>query len=191
MRQLIATSFLSIDGVVEAPGGEPGYRNAGWTMNSVDFDPAAYELKGTEQSEATAMLLGRVSYQAFAPVWPSMDEQFPLYNAMPKYVLSTTLTDQDLVDNWGETTILRSIEDVARLRESEGGPISIHGSATLIRSLQEHQLIDRYNLLVFPVLLGEGKRLFSEGSLDAQKLQLVDSAVYSNGIQKNVFDVVR
>lgn len=191
MRQLIATSFLSLDGVVEAPGGEPGYRNAGWTMNSVDFDPAAYELKGTEQSEATAMLLGRVSYQAFAPVWPSMDEQFPLYNAMPKYVLSTTLTDQDLVDNWGETTILRSIEDVARLRESEGGPISIHGSATLIRSLQEHQLIDRYNLLVFPVLLGEGKRLFSEGSLDAQKLQLVDSAVYSNGIQKNVFDVVR
>lgn len=191
MRQLIATSFLSLDGVVEAPGGEPGYRNAGWTMNSVDFDPAAYELKGTEQSEATAMLLGRVSYQAFAPVWPSMDEQFPLYNAMPKYVLSTTLTDQDLVDDWGETTILRSIEDVARLRESEGGPISIHGSATLIRSLQEHQLIDRYNLLVFPVLLGEGKRLFSEGSLDAQKLQLVDSAVYSNGIQKNVFDVVR
>lgn len=191
MRHLIATSFLSLDGVVEAPGGEPGYRNAGWTMNSVDFDPAAYELKGTEQSEATAMLLGRVSYQAFAPVWPSMDEQFPLYNAMPKYVLSTTLTDQDLVDNWGETTILRSIEDVARLRESEGGPISIHGSATLIRSLQEHQLIDRYNLLVFPVLLGEGKRLFSEGSLDAQKLQLVDSAVYSNGIQKNVFDVVR
>lgn len=191
MRHLIATSFLSLDGVVEAPGGEPGYRNAGWTMNSVDFDPAAYELKGTEQSEATAMLLGRVSYQAFAPVWPSMDEQFPLYNAMPKYVLSTTLTDQDLVDDWGETTILRSIEDVARLRESEGGPISIHGSATLIRSLQEHQLIDRYNLLVFPVLLGEGKRLFSEASLDAQKLQLVDSAVYSNGIQKNVFDVVR
>lgn len=191
MRQLIATSFISLDGVVEAPGGEADYRNTGWSMNSVEFDPAAYELKGTEQGEATAMLLGRVSYQAFAPVWPSMDDQFPLYNAMPKYVLSTTLDDKDLIQNWGETTILRSVADVARLRAGEGGPISIHGSATLIRSLQEHQLIDRYNLLVFPVLLGEGKRLFSQESLDAQKLKLVDSQAYPNGVQKNVFDVVR
>ncbi len=191
MRQLIATSFISLDGVVEAPGGEADYRNTGWSMNSVEFDPAAYELKGTEQGEATAMLLGRVSYQAFAPVWPSMDDQFPLYNAMPKYVLSTTLDDKDLIQNWGETTILRSVADVARLRAGEGGPISIHGSATLVRSLQEHQLIDRYNLLVFPVLLGEGKRLFSQESLDAQKLKLVDSQAYPNGVQKNVFDVVR
>lgn len=191
MRQLIATSFISLDGVVEAPGGEPGYHNAGWTMNSVEFDPSAYELKGTEQSEASAMLLGRVSYQAFAPVWPTMDEQFPMYNAMPKYVLSSTLTKSDLVDNWGETTILRSIADVARLRAGEGGAISIHGSATLVRSLQEHQLIDRYNFLVFPVLLGSGKRLFTQETLDAQKLTLVDSQVYSNGIQKNVFDVIR
>jgi len=191
MRQLIATSFISLDGVVEAPGGEPGYHNAGWTMNSVEFDPSAYELKGTEQSEASAMLLGRVSYQAFAPVWPAMDEQFPMYNSMPKYVLSSTLTKNDLVDNWGETTILRSIADVARLRAGEGGAISIHGSATLVRSLQEHQLIDRYNLLVFPVLLGSGKRLFTQETLDAQKLTLVDSQVYSNGIQKNVFDVIR
>ncbi|UXN31202.1 dihydrofolate reductase family protein [Glutamicibacter sp. M10] len=191
MRQLIATSFISLDGVVEAPGGEADYRNTGWSMNSVAFDPAAYELKGTEQGEATAMLLGRVSYQAFAPVWPSMDDQFPLYNAMPKYVLSTTLDDKDLIQNWGETTILRSVADVARLRAGEGGPISIHGSATLVRSLQEHHLIDRYNLLVFPVLLGEGKRLFSQESLDAQKLKLVDSQAYPNGVQKNVFDVVR
>lgn len=191
MRQLIATSFISLDGVVEAPGGEADYRNTGWSMNSVEFDPAVYELKGTEQGEATAMLLGRVSYQAFAPVWPSMDDQFPLYNAMPKYVLSTTLDDKDLIQNWGETTILRSVADVARLRAGEGGPISIHGSATLVRSLQEHQLIDRYNLLVFPVLLGEGKRLFSQESLDAQKLKLVDSQAYPNGVQKNVFDVVR
>ncbi len=191
MRQLIATSFISLDGVVEAPGGEADYRNTGWSMNSVEFDPAAYELKGTEQGEATAMLLGRVSYQAFAPAWPSMDDQFPLYNAMPKYVLSTTLDDKDLIQNWGETTILRSVADVARLRAGEGGPISIHGSATLVRSLQEHQLIDRYNLLVFPVLLGEGKRLFSQESLDAQKLKLVDSQAYPNGVQKNVFDVVR
>lgn len=191
MRTLIATSFVSLDGVVEAPGGEPGYRNSGWTVDSVDFDPAAYELKGTEQAEASAMLLGRHSYESFSAVWPSMTEEFPQYNAMPKFVLSTTLREKDLATNWGETTILRSVADVARLRAGDGGPISIHGSATMVRSLQEHQLIDQYNLLVFPVLLGAGKRLFSDTSLDAQKLKLVDSQVYSNGIQKNIFKVQR
>ncbi|MFJ2617761.1 dihydrofolate reductase family protein [Glutamicibacter sp. NPDC087344] len=191
MRTIIATAFISLDGVVQAPGGESGYRSSGWTMTSVPFDPAAYELKGTEQQEATALLLGRRSYQAFAPIWPQMTEEFPGYNAMPKYVVSTSLGAKDLVHNWGEITILRSAADVARLRAGEGGPISIHGSATLIHSLQEHQLIDRYHLLVFPVLLGAGKRLFSDADLPAQKLKLVDSAVYANGIQKNVFDVLR
>lgn len=191
MRTLIATAFVSLDGVMEAPGGEPDYRSSGWTMSSVDFDPAAYELKGTEQFEASAMLLGRKSYQAFSPIWPKMTEEFPAYNAMPKYVLSTTLTEKDLVDNWGETTILRSVADVARLRAGEGGPISIHGSSTMVRALQEHNLIDRYHLLVFPVLLGQGKRLFSDAEIDAQKLKLIDSAAYPNGIQKNVFEVVR
>ncbi|MGP5389364.1 dihydrofolate reductase family protein [Glutamicibacter arilaitensis] len=191
MRTLIATSFISLDGVVEAPGGEEGYRNTGWTMNSVEFDPAAYELKGTEQGEASAILLGRKSYESFSAVWPSMTEEFPQYNAMPKYVLSTTFRDKDLVDNWGETSILRSVADVARLRAGEGGPISIHGSGTMVRSLQEHQLIDQYNLLVFPVLLGAGKRLFSQSDLAAQKLELVDSVAYPNGIQKNVFKVQR
>ncbi|QEP07117.1 dihydrofolate reductase family protein [Glutamicibacter sp. ZJUTW] len=191
MRTLIATSFVSLDGVVEAPGGEPGYRNSGWTVDSVDFDPAAYELKGTEQAEASAMLLGRHSYESFSAVWPSMTDEFPQYNAMPKFVLSTTLREKDLATNWGETTILRSVADVARLRAGDGGPISIHGSATMVHSLQEHQLIDQYNLLVFPVLLGAGKRLFSDTSLDAQKLKLVDSQVYSNGIQKNIFKVQR
>ena len=191
MRTIIATSFISLDSVVQAPGGEPGYRNSGWTMNSVDFDPAAYELKGREQDEASAMLLGRHSYQAFSAVWPGMHTEFPRYNQLPKFVVSSTLQEHQLVDNWGETSILRSVADVAALRETEGGPISIHGSGTLVRSLQEHQLIDRYHLLVFPVLLGEGRRLFSDAPLEAQKLKLVDSAVYANGIQKNVFDVIR
>lgn len=106
MRTLIATSFISLDGVVEAPGGEEGYRNTGWTMNSVEFDPAAYELKGTEQGEASAMLLGRKSYESFSAVWPSMTEEFPQYNAMPKYVLSTTLQEKDLGDNWGRDQYL-------------------------------------------------------------------------------------
>lgn len=191
MRTLIATAFISLDGVMEAPGGEPGYRNTGWTTTSVPFDPAAYELKGNEQLEAEAMLLGRVSYQLFAPVWPQMVEDFPQYNSMPKYVVSSTLQDQDLVDNWGPTQILRSAAEVARLRATDGGPLIVHGSATLLHSLQEHQLVDRYHLLVFPVLLGSGKRLFSDADLPAQKLKLVQSERYSNGIQKIVFDVIR
>lgn len=191
MRQLIVTAFTSLDGVMEAPGGEPGYHNAGWTMSGVEFDPAAYEIKSNEQEKAAAMVLGRVSYESFGAVWPSMEEQFPQYNAMPKYVVSTSLHQNDLIDGWGDTQILRSAAEVARLRAADGGPLIVHGSATLVHSLQEHQLIDRYHLLVFPVLLGSGKRLFSEASLATQKLHLVDSAVYSNGIQKNVFDVVR
>src|SRR5256884_4711892 len=107
MRTLIATAFVSLDGVVEAPGGEKGYRNSGWTFKDIEFDPAAYELKGREQQESAAMMMGRVSYEAFAPVWPGMTDDFAGYNAMPKYVVSTTLSENDLVSNWGETTILR------------------------------------------------------------------------------------
>lgn len=88
-REIIVTEMLSLDGVIEAPGGETGYRNAGWTFNDVEFDPAAYELKGTEQKEAGALLLGRKSYEAFAPIWPSREE-FAGYNAMPRFVVSTT-----------------------------------------------------------------------------------------------------
>ncbi|PXY29898.1 deaminase [Prauserella coralliicola] len=191
MRTLISTAFVSLDGVVEAPGGEPGYRNSGWTFQDIEFDPAAYELKGREQGEATAMLLGRVSYEAFAPVWPTMTEEFPGYNAMPKYVVSRTLKEEDLVTNWGEITILRSLDDVAALKETEGGPISIHGSANLNRNLSDAGLIDRYHLLVFPVLLGAGKRLFSDTDKDKQNLKLLESESYGNGIQKLVYDVLR
>jgi dihydrofolate reductase len=189
MRTLITTAFISLDGVVEAPGGEDGYRNSGWTFKDIPFDPAAYTLKGEEQEQATALLLGRVSYQAFAPVWPKMTEDFPGYNAMPKYVVSTTLTDSDLVTNWGETTILRSLDDVAALKETEGGPIIINGSATLNRNLSDAGLIDQYNLLVFPVLLGAGKRLFSDADRDKLNLKLTSSESYSNGIQKLVYEV--
>jgi dihydrofolate reductase len=190
MRTLISTSFVSLDGVVEGPGGEPGYRNSGWTFKDVEFDPAAYAMKGSEQEEATALLLGRVSYQAFAPVWPGMTVEFAGYNAMPKYVVSTTLQESDLVTNWGETTILRSLDDVAALKETEGGPIIVNGSATLNRALADAGLIDRYHLLVFPVLLGAGKRLFSNTDKDKQNLKVVASESYGNGVQKLVYDVV-
>ena len=191
MRTLIATAFVSLDGVVDSPGGEPGYRNSGWTFKDIPFDEAAWAIKGREQEEAAAMMMGRVSYQAFAPAWPEMTRDFARYNAMPKYVVSTTLKEQDLVSNWGETTILRSLDDVAALKQTEGGPIIVNGSATLDRNLSDAGLIDRYNLLVFPVLLGAGKRLFSETDKDKQSLTLVESESYPNGIQKLVYDVTR
>ncbi len=117
--------------------------------------------------------------------------EFADYNAMPKYVVSTTLTEDDLVTHWGETTILRSLDEVAALKQTEGGPVIVHGSAALNHSLSDAGLIDRYHLLVFPLLLGAGKRLFSDTDKDIQKLKLVEHEVYANGLQKNVFDVVR
>jgi dihydrofolate reductase len=187
MRELIVTAFVSLDGVMEAPGGEPGYRNAGWTFKDVEFDEAAYELKGTEQQETTALLLGRRSYEAFAPIWPTMEE-FAEYNAMPRYVVTTTLTSDDA--RW-PATILRSVDEVAALKETDGGPIAVHGSATLGHALADAGLVDRYHLLVYPLLLGAGKRLYSDADKDTTKLKLVDHAVYSNGIQKQVFEVIR
>ncbi|WP_432560977.1 dihydrofolate reductase family protein [Kineococcus sp. SYSU DK003] len=185
MRQLIVTAFVSLDGVVEAPGGEPGYRNSGWTFKDVEFDEAAYEIKDREQHETTALLLGRTSYEAFAPVWPTMEE-FAEYNAMPRYVVSTTLQRAD--DRW-PATILRSLDEVAALKETDGGPIAVHGSATLGRSLADAGLVDRYHLLVFPVLLGAGKRLWSQTDKDRQPLTVVESQTFPNGITKLVYDV--
>ncbi|WP_433546942.1 dihydrofolate reductase family protein [Streptomyces sp. CA-294286] len=190
MRTLISTAFVSLDGVVEAPGGEPGYRNSGWTFKHVEFLPEAFEIKEREQRESAALMMGRASYEAFSPVWPAMEE-FADYKVMPKYVVSTTLTDDDLVSDWGGTTILRSLDEVAALKETEGGPIIVHGSASLNHALSDAGLIDRYHLLVFPLLLGAGKRLFSATDKDAQKLELVEYEAYANGLQKNVFDVVR
>jgi dihydrofolate reductase len=187
MRTLIVTAFVSLDGVMEGPGGEPGYRNSGWTFKDVEFDEAAYEIKGREQQETTALLLGRTSYEAFAPIWPTMDD-FAEYNAMPRYVVSTTLEQDD--PRW-PATILRSADDVAALKEGDGGPIAVHGSATLGQSLADAGLVDRYHLLVFPLLLGAGKRLFSPADKDTTKLNLVEHEVYGNGIQKQIFDVVR
>ncbi|MGW0999496.1 dihydrofolate reductase family protein [Streptomyces sp. NPDC002523] len=189
MRTLISTAFISLDGVMEAPGGEPGYRNSGWTFKEVEFVPEAFEIKGREQQEATAILMGRASYEAFSPVWPDM-EDFAHYKTMPKYVVSTSLTEDKLVTNWGETMILRSLDEVAALKKTEGGPIIVHGSVSLNHSLSDAGLIDRYHLLVFPLLLGAGKRLFSATDKDTQKLKLVEHDVYSNGLQKQVFDVV-
>jgi dihydrofolate reductase len=190
MRTLYVTEFITLDGVIDSPGGNEGHPHAGWSFKDVDFLPEVYEMKGQEQEEAGALMLGRVSYDLFAPVWPSMTEEFPKYNAMPKYVVSSTLKEDELVDNWGDITILRSMDDVAALKETDGGPISVHASARLAQSLAAAGLVDRYHLLVFPIVLGSGKRLFSDSSPDKQKLSLAESQSFANGVQKLVYEVV-
>ncbi|MDG4790113.1 dihydrofolate reductase family protein [Micromonospora sp. WMMD1102] len=193
MRTLVYTAFVSLDGVVDSPGGgtaSEAHRSGGWTYKDIEFVPEAYELKGRETEEATALMFGRASYQVFSPVWPDMAD-FAALKDLPKYVVSTTLDEDALVDNWGDITILRSLEDVARLKETDGGPIFIHGSATLARNLSDAGLIDRYHLLVFPLLLGAGKRMFSDADRDKQMLRLVESETYANGITKLVYDVLR
>ncbi|MET8836304.1 dihydrofolate reductase family protein [Micromonospora sp. NPDC004540] len=193
MRTLIYTAFVSLDGVVDSPGGgtpTEAHRSGGWTYRDIEFVPEAYELKGRETEEATALMFGRTSYEAFSPLWPDMAD-FAALKELPKYVVSTTLDPEALVGNWGEITILRSLEDVATVKETDGGPIVVHGSATLARNLADAGLIDRYHLLVFPILLGAGKRMFSDTDRDKQMLRVVESETYANGIVKLVYDVVR
>ncbi len=189
MRKLVTTHFVSLDGKVDPTGGDPELHDTRWTFKTVDFLMDAYELKGKEQADAGALMFGRVTYEAFAPVWPSMEE-FAHVNTLPKYVVSTTLREEDLVDNWGDITILRSLDDVAALKETDGDEIQVHGSVSLSRDLMDAGLVDQLNLLVFPVLLGQGKPLFSDADKPAQKLRLLDHAAYPNGIQKQVFEVL-
>jgi dihydrofolate reductase len=183
VRPIVVTEFITLDGIVDSPGGGD-HPHAGWTFKDVPFDEAAYDIKGRETTDATALLLGRQSYDEFAPVWPSMEE-FATYNAMPKYVVSSTLQDPE----WHNTSVLRSLDEVAALKETDGGEIHVHGSATLAQGLAAAGLVDRYHLLVFPLLLGSGKRLFGEG--DKTGLALTEHAAYSNGITLQVYDVVR
>jgi dihydrofolate reductase len=135
-------------------------------------------------------MFGRRSYEAFAPFWPGSEDHAG-YKDLPKYVVSSSLSDDALVDNWGPTTILRTTEDVAALKETDGGAIFIHGSAELARRLSDAGLIDRYHLLVFPVLLGSGKSLFGRADRDKYMLTLRESETYKNGILKLVYDVTR
>ena len=138
MRTIVVTEFITLDGIVDSPGGGD-HPHAGWTFQDVPFDEAAYEIKGRETEAATALLLGWQSYDEFAPVWPSMEE-FATYNAMPKYVVSSTLQDPQ----WHNTSVLSSLDEVAALKETEGGEIHVHGSATLAQGLAAAGLVDRY-----------------------------------------------
>lgn len=187
-RELVWTGFMSLDGVVDSPGGEiEGHRSGGWVMRT-EFVPESFSLKGEELEETSALMFGRRSYDAFAPFWPGSEDHAG-YKDLPKYVVSTSLVASALVDDWGPITILRSLDDIIALKETDGGAIMIHGSAELARGLSEAGLIDRYNLLVFPVLLGAGKTVFSRDDREQQKLILRDSAAYSNGVVKMVYDI--
>lgn len=191
MRDIVYTGFISLDGVADSPGGGPGedHRSGGWVMET-PFLPEAFSLKGEEINETSALLLGRRSYEAFAPVWRDSEEH-AAYRDLPKYVVSKTLQEADLLDGWGDTLILRSVDDVRALRAEDGGALFIHGSAELARGLGAAGLIDRYNLLVFPVLLGEGKRIFTTDAISAQGLELRESDAYANGVVKLVYAVRR
>jgi len=193
MRTLIYSAFVSLDGVVDSPGGgspSEQHRSGGWTFKDIEFLPEAYAIKGSEMEEAGALMFGRRSYEAFAPIWPDI-EDFAVVKEIPKYVVSTSLGDDALVEGWGPQTVLRSLDEVEKLKQGDGGPILVAGSAELARNLSDAGLIDRYHLLVFPVVLGAGKSMWSETDKDKQRLTLVESEAYANGILKLVYDVVR
>ncbi|WP_246186708.1 dihydrofolate reductase family protein [Microlunatus speluncae] len=189
-RELVYTGFMSLDGVMDSPGGtSEGHRGGGWVFD-VEFSEEAYSLKSEELEETSALMFGRRSYELFAAVWPDSDDHVA-YKELPKYVVSSGLADDALVDGWGTNTILRSTEDVAELLQGDGGAIFIHGSPELALRLAEADLIDRYNLLVFPVLLGAGKSVFPRTDRDSQKLKLREADSYGNGVAKLVYEVVR
>jgi dihydrofolate reductase len=187
MRTIYVTEFISLDGVVEAPGGEEGYKHTGWTFD-IDEDPTMYEFKGEELWPTETLLLGRTTYEGFSAAWPEREGEFAdKFNTMDKVVVSTTLQDPA----WQNTTVVRDVDAVRALKEGEGGPIQVAGSATLAQSLHRAGLVDQWNLMVFPVILGSGKRLFPTDAEDKQKLTLRESRGYSNGVQLNIFDTVR
>jgi dihydrofolate reductase len=179
MGRIVVTEFVSLDGVVEDPGGAEDYKHGGWSFEFSRGDEGD-KFKLDETMETDALLLGRVTYEGFADAWPSREGEFAdKFNEMPKYVVSTTLTDPE----WNNSTVIGGDvpAEVARLRDEVDGDIVVHGSATLVRALVENDLVDELRLMVFPVVLGEGKRLFGETS-DKKALELVESNVVGDGV---------
>jgi dihydrofolate reductase len=179
MGRIVVTEFVSLDGVVEDPGGSESFRHSGWSFQ-VDRGDEGNEFKLDETMSSTALLLGRVTYEGFAAAWPSREGEFAdKFNTMPKYVVSSTLEDPE----WTNSTVLEGdvTEQVARLKEEVDGDIVVHGSAQLVQTLLEDDLVDELRLMVFPVVLGTGKRLFGETS-DKKPLRLVDSTVVGDGV---------
>ena len=179
--RIVVTEFVSLDGVVEAPGGGEGFKHGGWSFEiSRGEEGDKFKLDETLASEA--LLLGRVTYEGFAAAWPSRADEAGFadkFNSMPKYVVSSTLEDPE----WNNSTVLKGDvgEEVAKLKQEQDGDIVVHGSPQLVQTLIEHDLVDEYRLMVFPVVLGSGKRLFGE-TTDKKSLRLVDSKVVGDGV---------
>ena len=185
MGRIVVTEFVSLDGVTEDPGGAEDFKHGGWSFEISRGDEGdRFKLDETMASEA--LLLGRVTYEGFAKAWPTRDGEFAdKFNSMPKYVVSSTLTDPE----WTNTTVLEGdlADEVSRLREQHDGDIVVHGSMQLVEALLENDLIDELRLMVFPVVLGSGKRLFGETS-GKKPLKLSDSKIVGDGVAILVYE---
>jgi dihydrofolate reductase len=189
--KLTVTTFLSVDGVMQGPGGPDedrsgGFTRGGWLVPHFDEDTGRFMDKVFEHVDA--FLLGRRTYDIFAASWPkATDPNDPVasrLNTLPKYVASTTLTDPE----WGPTTVLTADVPaaVAELKRQPGTELQVHGNGRLVRMLHEHDLVDEYRLLVFPVVVGEGRRLFPDQGV-ATGLSLVESRTTGSGVAIQVY----
>ena len=172
MGKIVVTEFMSIDGVIEDPGGAEDFAHGGWSFK-FDRGDEGDKFKLDEALNSEALLLGRVTYEGFAEAWPNRDGDFAdKFNNMPKYVVSTTLQEA----GWNNSNLIKGdvAEEVSKLKQELDGEIVVHGSAQLVQTLTENDLVDEYRLMVFPVVLGSGKRLFAEAP-DMTALRLVDS----------------
>ena len=185
MGRIVVTEFVSLDGVMEDPGGAEDFKYGGWTFE-IDRGEKGNQFKLDETLEADALLLGRVTYEGFAAAWPSREGEFAdKFNNMPKYVVSSTLGDPE----WNNSTLLKGdvVEEVSKLREGPDGNIVVHGSAQLVQTLIDHDLVDELRLMVFPVVLGSGKRLFGETS-DKKRLRVKNSEMVGDGVAILVYE---
>ena len=174
MRRIVVSEFVTLDGVMEDPGGAEGFDRGGWAFQ-FERGPDGDKFKLDEVLEADALLLGRNTYEGFAKAWPTVTDEVGFaekMNSMPKYVVSSTLESAD----WNNSTVINGdvAEDVAKLKQQPGGNILVAGSAQLVQTLMDHDLVDEYRLMIYPVLLGSGKRLFKDG-IDTTALQIVET----------------
>ena len=185
MRKIVVSEFISLDGVIQAPGGadedtEGGFTHGGWTMPYWHDDIGA--IFDEAMSQTDAFLLGRKTWQIHGGAFEPMDEGDPfgdVMNAMPKYVVSTTLTTSSA---WRNSTLIKRsvVEEVRALKAQSGKNITIDGSSVLVHTLAQHDLVDEYNLLVYPLVLGSGKKLFAEGV--PISLRLIESRAIPSGV---------
>ena len=185
MGRLVVTEFVSVDGVFEDPGGAESYEHGGWTFE-YDRGEDGDKFKLDEVMEAQVQMLGRLTYEGFAAAWPSREGPFAdKLNSDPKYVVSTTLKDPE----WENTTVISSnvIDRISTLKAETEGVILVAGSGTLVQTLLAADLVDELRLMVFPTILGRGKRLFPDG-IDRLKLTLAESkSVGSDGVQVQIY----